>query len=218
MFRQFLLLIFIVQSSILFSEVDYENINKKNQYANNLYNEDKFLEANDIYKELAKDIKSRDLYYNLATSYKAIGSNSYAVAWYERAIKINPFDFESIKNIKEINASYNYNFIFVIIYYVAIFLFILSFILFIIKRKLFITIFLIIFFISSFISYNLFNRDYVVVINNSPLYNGMSVRSDKVIDLKDGSKLRILEERESWYYIKFNQYKGWINIENTVKI
>lgn len=215
---------FLFQSYFLYSQINLDNINKLFENANNLYNEGKYLEANILYKDIiSSNIISKDLYYNLASSYNAIGSNGYAVLYYEKALNISPFDKEIKSIISILNENNNHNSQMIIIMYILLILFFIFFtyliILFIIRKKInkFLIILSIIFLTPSIIINNYLNADYIIAVNESDLYSGNSTKSDILYRVNEGEKLRILEEYNNWYYVKGN-FKGWISKKSAEKI
>ena len=98
------IIIFVFQFCLLYGEIDFDKINSIFNDANKLYEEGDYFEANNLYKNIASsNIISKDLYYNLGLSYAKIGSNGYAILWYERALNISPFDKEIKNNIDLFN-------------------------------------------------------------------------------------------------------------------
>lgn len=219
--------ILLFQSCLLYGNID--NINFLFDSANKLYEEGDYLEANNLYRNIASsNIVSKDLYYNIASSYAEIGSNGYAVLWYERALNISPFDKEIKNNIILLNGKNNQSII-IVIFYLTIILFIIFFtafiILFVKKIKINKKIYClsltlsILSIIPAIISYNLINADYLITVRRANLYNGSSERTDIISRINEGEKFRILEEHRNWYYVKgFSYSKGWINKEFAEKI
>lgn len=139
-----LIIIFILfHSYFLYSQsnTDLERLNNLFENANKLYNSGKYLEANYLYKDISSsNFVSKDLYYNLASSYAAIGSNGYAVLYYERALNISPFDKDIKIMINSLTGNNDYDSVFIIIMYIFLILFLILFtlliLLFINKRRL----------------------------------------------------------------------------------
>ena len=222
--KKIILMFLLFQSYFLYGAEDLENINKLFENANKLYNEGKYLDANYLYRGIiSSNIISKDLYYNLASSYAAIGSNGYAVLYYEKALNINPFDKEANSMIELITGNDNYNSQMIITMYILLMLFLICFtlliLLFMKKRKFnkFLLILSIIFLIPTIIASNRINDDYVVTLNESNIYSGSSTKSDVVSVIEEGEKLRVLEEYTNWYYVKGN-FKGWISKNSAEKI
>lgn len=219
-----MIIIFLIFQSCFLYCADLDKINNLFENANKFYNEGKYLEANYLYRDIASlDIISKDLYYNLASSYAAIGSNGYAVLYYEKALNIAPFDKDIKGVIKSITGNDNYNSQIIVTMYILLVLFLISFTAFIVlfiklrKPSKFLLILSIIFLIPSILTNNRINDDYVVIIEEANIYNGSSTKSDIVSIVHEGEKLRVLEEYTNWYYIKGN-FKGWISKSSAEKI
>ena len=127
------IIIFVFQFCLLYGEIDFDKINSIFNDANKLYEEGDYFEANNLYKNIvSSNIISKDLYYNLGLSYTKIGSNGYAILWYERALNISPFDKEIKNNIDLFNPNsfsnpFENKSTLIIIFYLTLFLFILFF-------------------------------------------------------------------------------------------
>lgn len=225
------IIIFVFQFCLLYGEIDFDKINSIFNDANKLYEEGDYFEANNLYKNIvSSNIISKDLYYNLGLSYAKIGSNGYAILWYERALNISPFDKEIKNNIDLFNQNsfsnpFENKSTLIIIFYLTLFLFILFFtiliILFIKKRKIYylLIIISILFILPAIISYNIINSNYLIVIERSNLYKGESERADIISIINEGEKFRILKEYNNWYYVKDSSFsKGWINKSFAEKI
>ena len=220
--KKIIALFLIFQSCLLYGEIDFDKINSIFLEANKLYEEGNFLEANNLYKNIASsNIISKDLYFNIASSYGELGSNGHAILWYERALNICPFDKEIKNNIELFNPNSSLNPIknkstLIINFYLTLFLFILFFtiliILFIKKRKIYylLIILSVLFIVPALISYNLINANYLIVVSRTNLYRGESERTEIISVIGEGEKFRILEEYSNWYHVK-GSFKGWIN-------
>lgn len=69
--------------------------------ANKLYAEKNYLKALDLYLEIIeRGIVNPDLYYNIANTYFKLGKKGLAILYYEKALKILPFDREIRENLK----------------------------------------------------------------------------------------------------------------------
>ena len=227
--KKIIALFLIFQSCLLYGEIDFDKINSIFLEANKLYEEGNFLEANNLYKNIASsNIISKDLYFNIASSYGELGSNGHAILWYERALNISPFDKEIKNNIELFNPNSSSNPIknkstLIIIFYLTLFLFILFFtiliILFIKKRKIYYSLIIlsVLFIVPALISYNLINADYLIVVSRTNLYRGESERTEIISVIGEGEKFRILEEYSNWYHVK-GSFKGWINKSFAEKI
>ena len=227
--KKIIALFLIFQSCLLYGEIDFDKINSIFLEANKLYEEGNFLEANNLYKNIASsNIISKDLYFNIASSYGELGSNGHAILWYERALNISPFDKEIKNNIELFNPNSSLNPIknksnLIIIFYLTLFLFILFFtiliILFIKKRKIYYSLIIlsVLFIVPALISYNLINANYLIVVSRTNLYRGESERTEIISVIGEGEKFRILEEYSNWYHVK-GSFKGWINKSFAEKI
>ena len=159
----------------------------------------------------------------MASSYAAIGSNGYAVLYYEKALNISPFDKEVKSMITSINGNSDYDSVIIVSMYLLLILFLVFFtmliVLFIKKKKInnFLILLSIVFFIPLIILSSYANSDYIVTIDNANLYSGSSTKSDIVSQISEGEKLRVIEEHDNWYYAEGN-FKGWINKSSAEKI
>ena len=193
------IIIFVFQFCLLYGEIDFDKINSIFNDANKLYEEGDYFEANNLYKNIvSSNIISKDLYYNLGLSYAKIGSNGYAILWYERALNISPFDKEIKNNIDLFNQnSFSNPF----------------------ENKSTLIIISILFILPAIISYNIINSNYLIVVERSNLYKGESERADIISIINEGEKFRILKEYSNWYYVKSPSFsKGWINKSFVEKI
>ena len=222
--KKLIIIFLLFQSYFLCNAEDLDKLNNLFENANKLYNEGKYLEANYLYKDIASsNFISKDLYYNLASSYAAIGSNGYAVLYYEKALNISPFDKEIKVMINSLIGNNNNDSNMIIMMYAFLILFLVFFtllILIFIKRKKinkFLLILSILLLIPSIILNNALNSDYVVTVDDANLYSGSSTRSDIISQIAEGQKLRVLEEYTNWYYVKGNS-KGWISKSFAQKI
>ncbi|MEI0603814.1 SH3 domain-containing protein [Brachyspira alvinipulli] len=219
-----IIMIFLIFQSCFLYCADLDKVNNLFENANKFYNEGKYLEANYLYRDIvSSNIISKDLYYNFASSYAAIGSNGYAVLYYEKALNIAPFDKEIKNTINSITGNDNYNSQIIVTMYILLILFLISFTVFIVlfiksrKPNKFLLILSIIFLIPTIITNKIINDDYVVTIEEANIYNGSSTKSDIVSIIHEGEKLRVLEEYTNWYYVKGN-FKGWISKSSAEKI
>lgn len=222
--KKIVVLFLLFQFSFIYAEDNLEDINNIFNSANELYNQGKYLEANNLYLNLvSSNIVSKDLYYNLASSYYEMGSNGYAVLWFEKALNIAPFDKDIKNNILKITEAKNYDSIYIIIFYFVLFLFLILFsslfISFIKKRKLsylFLAVSIVFLAVSIFF-YNKINSNYIIVIKDTNIYKGSSIKSDIVSSVYEGEKFRVIKESSDWYYVK-GISKGWVNKEYIERI
>ena len=127
-----IIMIFLIFQSCFLYCADLDKVNNLFENANKFYNEGKYLEANYLYRDIvSSNIISKDLYYNFASSYAAIGSNGYAVLYYEKALNIAPFDKEIKNTITSITGNDNYNSQIIVTMYILLILFLISFTVFI---------------------------------------------------------------------------------------
>ena len=222
--KKFIIMFLVFGCNFLFAQNDLENINNIFKNANDLYNKGSYIEANNLYLNLiSSNVVSKDLYYNLASSYYEINSNGYAVLWYERALNIEPFDKEIKNNINKITERKDYDSFYIIAFYISLVLFIFFsaflFVLFIKKKNINLLLLLgsVILLIFSIYSYNTVKSDYIIIIKNTNMYSGSSVKSDIVSSVYEGEKFRIIKESSNWYYVK-GISRGWINKEFLEKI
>ena len=222
--KKLIIVLLLFQSYYLCSAADLDKLNNLFESANKLYNDGKYLEANYLYKDIAaSNFVSKDLYYNLASSYAAIGSNGYAVLYYEKALNISPFDKETKVMINSLTGNNDYDSQLIIIMYGFLILFFIFFtlmiIMFIKSKKInkFLLMLSIVLLIPTAILNNNINSDYVITIDNANLYSGSSTKSSIVSQISEGEKLKVLEEYTNWYYVKGN-FKGWINKSVAEKI
>ncbi|MBW5397165.1 SH3 domain-containing protein [Brachyspira pilosicoli] len=222
--KKIIIMLLLFGCNFLFAQNDLESINNIFKNANDLYNQGQYIEANNLYLNLiSSNVVSKDLYYNLASSYYEINSNGYAVLWYERALNISPFDKEIKNNINKITERKDYDSFYIIAFYISLVLFVFFsaflFVLFIKKKNINFLLLTssIIFLIFSIYSYNIIKSDYIIIIRNTNIYSGSSVKSDIVSSVYEGEKFRVIKESSNWYYVK-GISKGWINKEDLEKI
>ncbi|WP_300368851.1 SH3 domain-containing protein [Brachyspira sp.] len=224
--KKLIIIFLLFQSYFLYSEVntDFERLNNLFESANKLYNDGKYLEANYLYRDiLSSNFVSKDLYYNLASSYAAIGSNGYAVLYYEKSLNISPFDKEIKVMINSLTGNNDHDSSIIIMMYISLILFLIFFtsliVLLLKKRKLnkFLLILSLIFLVPTMLLNNNISSDYIVTIENANLYSGSSIKSKVISEINEGRKLRVIEEYDNWYYVKGN-FRGWINKSSAEKI
>ena len=222
--KKIIIMFLLFGFNFLFAQNDLENINNIFKNANDLYNQGNYIEANNLYLNLvSSNVVSKDLYYNLASSYYEINSNGYAVLWYERALNIAPFDKEIKNNINKITERKDYDSFYIIAFYISLILFVFFsvflFVLFIKKKNInfLLLISCVILLVFSIYSYNTIKSDYIIIIRNTNIYSGSSIKSDIVSSVYEGEKFRVIKESSNWYYVK-GISKGWINKEDLEKI
>ena len=222
--KKIIIMFLLFGCNFLFAQNDLENINNIFKNANDLYNQGNYIEANNLYLNLvSSNVVSKDLYYNLASSYYEINSNGYAVLWYERALNIAPFDKEIKNNINKITERKDYDSFYIIVFYISLVLFVFFsaflFVLFIKNKNInfLLLIICIILIIFSIYSYNTIKSDYIIIVKSSNIYSGSSLKSDIVSSVYEGEKFRVIKESSNWYYVK-GISKGWINKEYLEKI
>ncbi|WP_278847123.1 tetratricopeptide repeat protein [Brachyspira pilosicoli] len=222
--KKIIIMFLVFGCNFLFSQNDLENINNIFKNANDLYNQGSYIEANNLYLNLiSSNVVSKDLYYNLASSYYEINSNGYAVLWYERALNISPFDKEIKNNINKITERKDYDSFYIIAFYISLILFVFFsaflFVLFIKKKNInfLLLISCVILIVFSIYLYKTIKSDYIIIIRNTNIYSGSSIKSDIVSSVYEGEKFRVIKESSNWYYVK-GISKGWINKEDLEKI
>lgn len=222
--KKIIIMFLVFGCNFLFAQNDLENINNIFKNANDLYNQGSYIEANNLYLNLiSSNVVSKDLYYNLASSYYEINSNGYAVLWYERALNISPFDKEIKNNINKIIERKDYDSFYIIAFYISLILFVFFsaflFVLFIKKKNInfLLLISCVILLVFSIYLYKTIKSDYIIIIRNTNIYSGSSIKSDIVSSVYEGEKFRVIKESSNWYYVK-GISKGWINKEDLEKI
>lgn len=222
--KKIIIMFLVFGCNFLFAQNDLENINNIFKNANDLYNQGSYIEANNLYLNLiSSNVVSKDLYYNLASSYYEINSNGYAVLWYERALNISPFDKEIKNNINKITERKDYDSFYIIAFYISLILFVFFsvflFVLFIKKKNInfLLLISCVILLVFSIYLYKTIKSDYIIIIRNTNIYSGSSIKSDIVSSVYEGEKFRVIKESSNWYYVK-GISKGWINKEYLEKI
>ena len=221
--KKIIIMFLVFGCNFLFAQNDLENINNIFKNANDLYNQGSYIEANNLYLNLiSSNVVSKDLYYNLASSYYEINSNGYAVLWYERALNISPFDKEIKNNINKITERKDYDSFYIIAFYISLILFVFFsaflFVLFIKKKNInfLLLISCVILIVFSIYLYKTIKSDYIIIIRNTNI-SGSSIKSDIVSSVYEGEKFRVIKESSNWYYVK-GISKGWINKEDLEKI
>lgn len=223
----FIVLVLFMSINLIWGETF--SIEKVFQNANDLYQKGNYIEANNLYESIvASNIKSSIVFYNLASSYAMLEKKGNAILWYERALRLSPFDKDintALENINGVKSPIPYM---VILTYIFTFLFLASFTSFIIflfykKRKkilLSLFVFTIVVFLSLFFIQRSFNGVYMIVLENDVnLYKGGSTKSEVITFLREGNKLKVLEEYNDWYYVKTSiNKKGWVKKDFLVKI
>lgn len=222
--KKIIIMFLVFGCNFLFAQNDLENINNIFKNANDLYNQGSYIEANNLYLNLiSSNVVSKDLYYNLASSYYEINSNGYAVLWYERALNISPFDKEIKNNINKITERKDYDSFYIIAFYISLILFVFFsvflFVLFIKKKNInfLLLISCVILLVFSIYLYKTIKSDYIIIIRNTNIYSGSSIKSDIISSVYEGEKFRVIKESSNWYYVK-GISKGWINKEDLEKI
>lgn len=90
----YILLFFVLSSSILFGD-DISNVMQK---ANELYKNNQYQLAIDEYNKLVKQgYEGTSLYYNLGNAHYRLGKVGFAILYYEKALKFSPSD-EDVKH------------------------------------------------------------------------------------------------------------------------
>ncbi len=90
---------------LLFISLSAQSDMDKFKQANELYQEEKFQEAIELYNSLLdQDYISDDLHYNLANAYFRTNKIAKAILHYEKALKINPANEDAAHNLEYANA------------------------------------------------------------------------------------------------------------------
>lgn len=228
---KFYLFFIIIFSHSLFS-------NDAFNYANELYEKGSYVEANKEYLNILNSgVQSSSLLMNVASSYAMLDEVGFALLFYERALKLKPFDKNIKRSIFYLKPSkYSDNsymlminlifaWLFIIILTVA-FVFFISFLLAKENKKIFmkLTILCSIFTIIclSFSSYGRkeYNKAYIITLSDeSKVYKGNSENAALVSNPLEGSKLYLMDEYNDWYYVKSDLNKeGWVHKSHAEKI
>jgi tetratricopeptide (TPR) repeat protein len=73
------------------------------QEANKLYESSEFVEALDLYKKIETDYRSPILFYNIGNCYFKTGNLPEAIVYYERSLKYDPENQNTLANLKQAN-------------------------------------------------------------------------------------------------------------------
>lgn len=98
--RSLLILILFISSGLFGNEAE-----RLMQKANNLYQENEFEKAAELYIQILNNgYESDELYYNLGNAYFKSGRLGYAILYYEKALKLSPNDEDINYNLEIANA------------------------------------------------------------------------------------------------------------------
>ena len=228
---KFYLFFIIIFSQSLFS-------NDAFNYANELYEKGDYVEANKEYLNiLDSDVKSSSLFMNIASSYAMIDEVGLALLFYERALKLKPFDKNIKRSIFYLKPSkYSDNSQMLILNLISSFLVIISltitfvcFILFLLIKEnkkilknltILSSVFTIICLSFSLYSKIEYNKDYIITLSDEArIYKGNSENASVISSPLEGSKLYLIDEYDDWYYIEIDlNKKGWVNKNYAKKI
>lgn len=103
--KKLIMLVFFVMlpASILLPSTDSASLYNS---ANERYSQGQYQEALDLYGELLdRGIKNPSLYYNTANTYFKLGQVGYARLFYEKALKLAPFDRDARGNLNYLTGS-----------------------------------------------------------------------------------------------------------------
>lgn len=210
------------------SNIEAKDVNEVFEKANDLYLKGNYVEANSLYKSLiSSNVISSALFYNLASSYAMLGSNGYAMTWYERALRLSPLDKDINMSLSNFNGKKSRIPFLTISKLILSVLFLISFsiliLVFLKKRKkasIILLISSIIIFVILFLVDIKINKPYIIILNNeTALHKGSSIKSDVLTLLYEGNKLELLEEYNDWYYVKTHLNRlGWIKKDFSRKI
>ncbi len=228
---KFYLFFIIIFSQSLFS-------NDAFNYANELYEKGDYVEANKEYLNiLDSDVKSSSLFMNIASSYAMIDEVGLALLFYERALKLKPFDKNIKRSIFYLKPSkYSDNSQMLILNLISSFLVVISltitfvcFILFLLIKEnkkilknltILSSVFTIICLSFSLYSKIEYNKDYIITLSDEArIYKGNSENASVISSPLEGSKLYLIDEYDDWYYIEIDlNKKGWVNKNYAKKI
>ena len=228
---KFYLFFIIIFSQSLFS-------NDAFNYANELYEKGDYVEANKEYLNILDgDVKSSSLFMNIASSYAMIDEVGLALLFYERALKLKPFDKNIKRSIFYLKPSkYSDNIQMLILNLISSFLVVISltitfvcFILFLLIKEnkkilknltILSSVFTIICLSFSLYSKIEYNKDYIITLSDEArIYKGNSENASVISSPLEGSKLYLIDEYYDWYYIEIDlNKKGWVNKNYAKKI
>lgn len=237
-----LILVFLISFNLYGNDSLFVSANS--DYANQEYNA-AIKKYNLI---LSSNLKSPELYYNLANSFFKINEIHQAIYYYEKALKIKP-DFDDAKENLEIcnlqlidkieeipelmitslyNNIINFlslkNWIYLTLIFIWVSLIIFSYNSFVKKNKKSVLYLVIFSFFLFFITTKKYNQNINVkeAIIYSSVINVMSAPSEQstnLFSLHIGTKVKIEDQIENWVNISIaNGKKGWVLIENLKEI
>lgn len=211
--------------------------------ANDLYLQKNYEKAYQIYDGLVQEgFEESSLWYNFANACMQVDQPEKALAYYEKAHKIHPKDFEIQSNLKfvrqklsltdstetsffkNLNEYYLYS-----ITMILIWISILSILIFILypkfkKNKIYLSLTLIsviitLFFIyqsGSVYQYQHLNQ-YAIAQEELLLYKNPGVLSQEVYDIFNGQKIQVLHQKDGWSEVKTEKNKsGWVISEGLI--
>lgn len=94
----------LILGIIMLSEIMAANAQSLTQQADSAYMNDNFAKATELYLEIASsEGTSSDLYYNLGNSYYRQGKLGKAILYYEKALRLDPFNKDARANLEFVN-------------------------------------------------------------------------------------------------------------------
>jgi len=210
--------------------------------ANKLYEQQKYSEAINVYKELLST-KSMEVYYNIGNAYFKDKKIGYAILYYEKALKISPRDPDINYNLdyvrsfvketavqdtvgKFLNQMYNFVTLNELVLFTSIILLVLTGLLFFyLFKKVELVYWLsigfgILFFVLLIWTCSRIyqNEDVIYAIVVESLAEAKSAPQDDYttsFTIPEGKKVQILQTRDGWYeiFLKSENLKGWVKKE-----
>jgi tetratricopeptide (TPR) repeat protein len=210
--------------------------------ANKLYEQQKYSEAINVYKELLST-KSMEVYYNIGNAYFKDKKIGYAILYYEKALKISPRDPDINYNLdyvrsfvketavqdtvgKFLNQMYNFVTLNELVLFTSIILLVLTGLLFFyLFKKVELVYWLsigfgILFFVLLIWTCSRIyqNEDVIYAIVVETLAEAKSAPQDDYttsFTIPEGKKVQILQTRDGWYeiFLKSENLKGWVKKE-----
>ena len=234
MYRNFLLIIFIINSFVFSQDVGSLFVK-----GNNYYNDKDFSNSVKYYENiLNQDIYHQDLYFNLGNAYFNLENYGNARWAYEMALDLSPRDEDIIYNlnitkskIPNLIDSLNMildNFTYRNFVFLTSILILLSSILFIVYKirpsqinKRIYYLLLVLSFVSLVLSVDRFiwmknNKFGIIVSENTAAYSAPYVNENiKIFTLFSGNKVQVSQNTKEWIEISvIDGRKGWIRIED----
>lgn len=221
-------------------------LKEKAKRANELYRNQKYQDALDIYKRINKEVKSFGIYYNIANTYYKMDKLAHAKLYYLKALKIEPDNKKAIDNLKlvksqlknqikppkknffnrileKISRIFSLN----ISSLISFVLLIISSVLFYYKnlknRKKYLIIsvsLLVIFILFTGISYSRYSRTkYIYLDKKIQARSEPNKDNTAIFTVYGGNEFTIKNRTGDWYLVVLkNGYTGWIKVKNQNQI